>query len=84
MNILKIAIEHYKSEAAQYRGAVFDKIQKEIGKQIFSQLLQCFHQQVSMVRKQVLKEFELKIKKLTNKRDLVNPDFHEQSTLMLD
>ena len=33
-----------------------------------------------MVRKQVLRDFELKIKKITNKRDLVNPDFHEQSS----
>lgn len=29
-------------------------------------------------------EFEKKIKKLTSKRDLVNPDFHEQSQKLFD
>lgn len=80
MGILEVAVKHYKQEAVQYKGAVYDKVLKEIAETVFQKLFVCFEAQLKLNTHKVTDEFESKIRKMTSKRDLVNDTFHRDTT----
>ena len=80
--IVAKAVKYYDEIAHQYSNNVYEKVRGELLETLFSQLYVFFEMQMKTLRREVLTQFDTKMKKLCP-RDKVNEDFLAEAKQLL-
>jgi len=78
------SIKYYDDNAGHYQKKVFAKVRDEVVSTVYSQLLECFDNQLRKNKSEIIERFSAKLKSFGARRDVANDQFHAKSSKLYE